>query len=274
MSVYQQVPVVAGLPPRIEVRNAAGSITVEALEGADQLTVRVEALDERAEELLDRVEIDLREGDASSPARLRVAVPEQRLLRTPAFAVRISTPPEAAVRIAAASASVALTGALGELEIMTASGDVGVERGTQVQVRTASGDARVATVTGEGSFGTASGDIRIGRGLGPLKLRTASGDVSVEHAGGATTVKTASGDVTVAAAAGEVVQAQTASGDISVGVPPGRRVWLDLHSVSGRMNSDLAAEDADAGGTPELTIALSSVSGRIRIGRTSPAPVV
>jgi DUF4097 and DUF4098 domain-containing protein YvlB len=168
---------------------------------------------------------------------------------------------------------VELTGDLGELEITTASGDVGVERGTHVQVRTASGNARVATVTGHGSFGTASGDLRIGRGHGPLKLRTASGDVSVEHAGDATTVKTASGDVTVGAAAGDVVQAQTASGDISVGVPPGRRVWLDLHSVSGRMNSDLDAEGADAGGTPDLTLTLSSVSGRIRIGRSSATPV-
>jgi hypothetical protein len=274
MSVHEQVPVVAGTPPRIEVHNAAGSVAVLADEGAEHLAVWVEGLDEVAEELLDRVQIDIREGDAGSPARLRVTVPQRRLLRTPAFAVRVSTPPDAEVRIAAASAEVELTGHLGALEITSASGDVGIEHGTQVQVRTASGDARIATVAGHGSFGTASGDIRITRGLDLLKLRTASGDVSVEHAGGATTIKTASGDVTVGAAAGEVLQAQTASGDISVGVPPGRRVWLDLHSVSGRMSSDLDEEAPGAGPTPDLTLNLESVSGRIRIGRTSPAPVI
>jgi len=274
MSVHEQVPVVAGPPPRIEVHNAAGSVTVQATEGAEHLAVDVEALDDAAEELLDRVEIDIRAGDGVSPARLRVAVPQRRLLRTPSFAVRVSTPPGAAVRIAVASADVESTGNLGELDITSASGDVDVEHGTEVQVRTASGSARIVVVEGHGSIGTASGNIRIGRGLDLLKLRTASGDASVEHAGGAVTIKTASGDVTVGEAGGELVQAQTASGDISVGVPPGRRVWLDLHSVSGRMDSDLDEETPGAGATPDLTLNLESVSGRIRIGRSSPAPVV
>lgn len=273
MPLHEQVPVVPGPPPRIEVRNAAGSVTVEALEAAAQLTVRVEALDETAEQLLDRVEIDIQEGNAHSPARLRVAVPERRLLRTPAFAVRITTPPDAMVRVAAASAAVELTGNLGKLDISTASGDVDVQRGTEVTVRTASGAARIATVEGHGSVGSASGAIRIGRGLDLLKLRTASGDITVEHSGGATTARTASGDVTVGAAAGESVQAQTASGDITVGVPPGRRVWLDLHSVSGRMRSDLDEEPPGAGAAPDVTLTLESVSGRIRIGHTAAAAV-
>src|SRR4051794_9995056 len=131
MSVHEQVPVVTGPPPRIDVRNAAGSVTVQAVDGAEHLAVWVEALDEAAEQLLDRVQIDIREGAAGAPARLRVAVPERRLLRTPAFAVRVSTPPGATVRIAVASADVGLTGSLGELEVTSASGDVDVERGTE-----------------------------------------------------------------------------------------------------------------------------------------------
>jgi DUF4097 and DUF4098 domain-containing protein YvlB len=98
--------------------------------------------------------------------------------------------------------------------------------------------------------------------------------VTVEHAGNATTIKTASGDVTVGAAAGEVVQVQTASGDISVGVPRDPRVWLDLHSLSGRISSDLDEESSDPGRAPDLTLTLESVSGRIRIGRAAAAPVV
>jgi DUF4097 and DUF4098 domain-containing protein YvlB len=274
MSIHQQVPVVAGPPPRIEVRNPAGSVTVRAVEGAEQLEVEVEPLDDAAEQLLDRVEVDLRAGDADSPARLRVAVPERRLLRTPAFAVRITTPSGAAARIAVASADVELTGSLGELEVTSASGDVDVEHGTEVHVRTASGESRIGTVEGRASIASASGDIRIGRGQNLLKLRTASGDVSVDHAGDATTIKTASGDVTVGAAAGEMLQVQTASGDISVGVPPGLRVWLDLHTLSGRMSSDLEEEGSNADGRPDLTLTLESVSGRIRIGRTTAAPVV
>jgi hypothetical protein len=274
MSVHQQVPVVDGKPPRIEVRNPAGSVTVQAVEGLEHLEAWVEPLDDAAEELLDQVVIDMREGAPGSRTTLRVAVPERRLLRTPAFAVRVTTPPNAAARIAVASADVELTGRLGAVEITGASSDVDVERSTEVNLRTASGDARIGTVDGRGSIGSASGDVRVGRANGPLKLRTASGDVSVEHAGDATTIRTASGEVSVGAAAGEFVQVTTVSGDVSVAVVPGLRVWLALHTVSGRMNSDL---DEDLSGTGEgdadLTLTLESVSGDLRIGRAAPAPI-
>jgi len=274
MFVSEQIPVVEGPPPRIEVRNPAGSVVVEAVEGTEQLVARVDPLDDTAEQLLDGVRIDLRAGDSGSPARLRVTVPERRLLRTPAFAVHVTTPPGAAARIAVASADVEMTGRFGELEVTSASADVAVEHGTDVQLRTASGDARIGTAEGNSSIGSASGDVRVALARGPLKVRTASGDVSVEHAGDATSIRTASGDVSVGAAAGEVVQVQTVSGDVSVAVPPGLRVWLDLHSVSGRMSSDLDGETSDGDAKPDLTLTLESVSGRLRIGRTTRAAVV
>ena len=269
MSLHEQVTVAAGLPPRLEVRNPAGSVTVQAVEGADQLEVWVEPLNEAAEELLDDVEIDVREFDSGSPARLRVTVPERRLLRTAAFAVRITTPAGAGARIAVASADVELTGRLGALEVTGASADLDVERGTDVRLRTASGDARIGTVDGHGSIGSASGDVRVCRAQGPLKLRTASGDVSVEHSSGDVSVSTASGDVNVGGTTGGVVQVKTVSGDVSVGVAPGLRVWLDLSSVSGRMDSELADDGTNGDGPPALTLALRSVSGDMRIHRST-----
>ena len=251
-------------------------MTVEALEGAEQLEVRVEPLDDAAEQLLDRVEIDVREAEpdrADSPTRLRVTVPERRLLRTPAFAIRISTPAGAAARIAVASAAMELTGRFGALELTGASAEPDVEQGTDVHLRTACGDARVGTVDGRASIGSASGDVRVGRALGPLQLRTASGDVSVEQTADTVSISTASGDVTVGAATGGAVQITTVSGDTSVGVVPGLRVWLDLSSVSGRMDSQLEDDGRSGEGPPELTLALRSVSGDMRIHRTTAVPV-
>ena len=273
MSLHEQVTVAAGLPPRLEVRNPAGSVTVQAVEGADQLEVWVEPLNEAAEELLDDVEIDVREFDSGSPARLRVTVPERRLLRTAAFAVRITTPAGAGARIAVASADVDLAGRFGALEVTGASGDLDVGRGTDVHVRTASGDIRIGTVDGGGSIGSASGDVRVGRANGAVKLRTASGDVSVEAAAADASISTASGDVTVGAATGGAVQVKTVSGDISVGVAPGLRVWLDLASVSGRMHSELEGDGPGGDGPPALTLTLRSVSGDLRIHPAAPAPV-
>jgi hypothetical protein len=270
MSIHQQVPVVAGPPPRIEVRNPAGSVAVRGVEGAEHLEVEVEPLDDVAEQLLDRVEVDLRAGDADSPARLRVVVPERRLLRTPAFAVRITTPSGAAARIAVASADVELTGRLGTVDLSGASADVAVEQAGDVHLRSASGDARVGLMAA-GSIASASGGIRVGRASGPLQLRTASGDVSVEQAAADLTVSTASGDVTVGATSGGAVQVKTVSGDASVGVTPGLRVWLDLSSVSGRLNSQLEDDGVEGDGPPQLTLTMRSVSGDLRIHRTAAA---
>jgi hypothetical protein len=272
MSIHQQVPAAADPPPRIEVRNAAGSVTVRAVEGAEQLEVEVEPLDDAAEQLLDRVDVDIRAGDARSPARLRVTVPERRLLRTPAFAVRITTPPGAEARIAVASADVELTGRFGTLDLSGASADVAVEQAGDLHLRSASGDARVGRIAG-GSIASASGGIRVGRASGALQLRTASGDVSVEHAGAELNARTASGDVTVGAIAGGTVQVKTVSGDVSVGVTPGLRVWLDLSSVSGRMDSQLEDDGATGDGPPELTLTMRSVSGDLRIRRSASASV-
>jgi len=274
MPVRTHAAAVAGPPPTIEVRNPAGSVTVTAVEGAEQLEVWVEPLDAAAEELLDRVEIDVRDAESDAvPTRLRVAVPERRLLRTPAFAVRVTTPPGAAARIAVASADTELTGRFGDLDLTGASGDLDAEHGTGVQVRTASGDTRIGTIDGRGSVSSASGDVRIGQAHGDLQVRTASGDASVEQTAQHLTISTASGDATVGAATGGAVEIKTVSGDASVGVVPGLRIWLNLSSVSGRMDSQLD-DDADAGDEPAgLSLTMRSVSGDMRIHRSAAASV-
>jgi DUF4097 and DUF4098 domain-containing protein YvlB len=95
----------------------------------------------------------------------------------------------------------------------------------------------------------------------------------VERTADTVSISTASGDVTVGAATGDAVQIKTVSGDTSVGVVPGLRVWLDLSSVSGRMDSQLEDDGRSGEGPPELTLTLRSVSGDMRIHRTTAAPV-
>jgi DUF4097 and DUF4098 domain-containing protein YvlB len=268
MSVRKHSASAAGPPPRIEVRNPAGSVTVEAVEGADRLDVRVEPLDEAAEELLDRVEIEVSAAEpdrVDSPTRLRITVPERRLARTPAFAISITTPAGASARIAVASAEVDVRGRMGTLELTAASGDLGVESCADLHLRNASGGARIGAVSGHATVGTASGDVRLGRVEGGLDLRTASGDVSVDETSGSVAIRSASGDVSIGAAAGGGIQLKTVSGDATVGVVPGLRVWLDLSTVSGRMESALDPEDTAGDGPPALSITMRSVSGALRI---------
>jgi hypothetical protein len=265
-----------GTPPEIEIRTSAGTVTVEAVEGSEELDVRVEALDNTAEQLLDRVDIDAAPTDpdlSGFPGRLRIAVPNRLLGRTPAFAVTVRTPAGARARVAAATADVQIRGRMGRLELTGASGDVDVEECAELQLRSASGDVRIGSITGRATVASASGDLRVGSVGGGLEMRTASGDVTVGETSGDVSVGSASGDVRIDAAGGGSVHAKTVSGDVSVAVRPGLRVWLDLSSVSGRMDSEL---DDDAGaateGPAQLSLALRSVSGDLGVRRAAAAP--
>jgi hypothetical protein len=274
VSVRKLVSHTGSTPPKLDIRNPSGSVTVEAVDGVEEVEVRVEPLDSAAEQLLDLVEIDVSAADpdrAGSPARIRVAVPERRLFRSPSFAVFVSAPAGAAARVAVASADMELRGRLGRCELTSASGDVAVERCEELQVRTASGDARIGAVTGRTTVGTASGDLRILSAEGGLEVRTASGDVEVETTAGTVSLSTASGDVRLGAVSAGQVQLKTVSGDVEIGVVPGLRVWLDLSSVSGRMESQLDDDGPAAGGPAQLNLSMRSVSGDLRIRRAAVA---
>jgi Putative adhesin len=258
-------------PPEIEVRNPVGSVSVEAIEGAEEVTVRVEALDGLAEQLLDRVDVHL-DGGPDGVRRVRVTAPERRLLRSPHLAVRITTPPDAPVRVAVASADADLRGRLGRAELTGASGDWRVDEVADLQLRTASGDARIGAVAGRATVGSASAHVRIESVTRGLEVRTASGDVEVGTAAGDLSIATASGDVGIRRIFAGSAQVRTVSGDVTVGVAPGLRVWLDLSSVSGRMESELDGDDGAGDDPAQLSIAVRSVSGDQRIRRAAEAP--
>jgi hypothetical protein len=250
--------------PAVEIRNPAGSVTVEAVEGVTEYLVDIEPLDSAAQQNIDRIDLFL------IGSRLRVAVPERRLLRTGSFAVHVTVPVGAAARVATASADAELRGELGRVELTSASGDAVVEACADLQLRSASGDARVGTVTERAVVGTASGDVRV-ESVGSLEARTASGDIEVGAASGDVGVATASGDIEIGQVGGGRVGVKTMSGDVTIGVVPGLTVWLDLSSVSGRMESHLDAEPGEGDVTAQLSLSVRTVSGDTRIRRAAGA---
>ena len=258
----------------LEVQNPVGSTTVEADPAAEETVIEVEALNGTAEEVIDQVDLIVTRG------HLRISVPERRLLRTPAFAITVSTPPDVDVRVTGASATASLRGRLGEVTLTSSSGDLGVEHCTALHARSASGDVRAGRVEGPADVGNAAGDVRVADARGPLQVRTASGDVLLGSVTTDATVRTASGDVRVDRAASGRLRLVTVSGDATVGVAPGLRIWLDVQTVSGRMRSELEDDGPEAGsGAAQLTVALQSVTGDLCLRRatappTPPAPPV
>ena len=255
-------------PRAIEVRNPAGTTTVLADPTAAEIVVEVEALNGTAEELIDRLDLLV------TRSSVRLSVPERRLmLRAPSFAITVTTPPDVAVTAAGAAADTTLRGRLGAVTMTSGSGALTAEHCAELQVRTASGDVQVELVERSATVATASGDVRLADAGGPVQVRTASGDVLLGSLAVDATVKTASGAVRIDRAASGQVRLQTVSGDAVVGVEPGLRIWLDLQTVSGRLDSDLYDDDPDGGsGGPQLTVVLHSVSGDLRLRRATPRP--
>ena len=141
-------------------------------------------------------------------------------------------------------------------------------------MRTASGDLRATSVDGDLDVHSASGAVDLGEVTGVAAVRTASGEVRLGAAGGDVQVATASGDITVGRVSAGDIQLRTASGDVTVGVAPGRRLWLDLQTVTGRLDSSLESDGRDAAGDrpgaddpPALRVRLQSVSGDLQLHR-------
>jgi hypothetical protein len=253
-------------PVKAEIKLPAGRVKVTATPAQ---TVTVSLLPARragsggAEKLIADTEVNFDGGT------LRVEVPDRVHLRGDAsLDLAVELPEGSSVAARTASADVVCTGDLGFLQGHTASGDVTADRVGRVNLNTASGDVRLREVTGDALLQTASGDAVIQRAEGDVSAKTASGDLIIGHAAHSVRAQAASGDVVIESVSTGMADVTSVSGDVSVGVAPGIGVYLDLSSLSGRVRSELDADEpGGSGGEPGLTLRCNSVSGDIKITR-------
>jgi hypothetical protein len=189
--------------------------------------------------------------------------------RGPRVEVRIRCPHGSDLSLRAASADLSATGALGVVDVKTASGDVSLDRAARLRVDTASGDVRARDVDGATELRTASGDVVLRRAGGPLTANLVSGDLAVDEAAAGLDVTTVSGDVQVRAAGGGGLRVQSVSGDVEVAIKPGLRLYVDASSVSGTMTSELGLDDAPPAAAAEEVheLRVRTISGDLRIAR-------
>src|SRR5262249_31155898 len=115
--------------------------------------------------------------------------------RGPKIGVRVRCPEGSDLVLRTGSADLHTTGALGAVEVKTASGDVAVETAARLTVDAASGDVRARVVEGAAELRTASGDVSLGHAHGMLSANLVSGDLLVDDASAGLSVTTVSGDV-------------------------------------------------------------------------------
>jgi hypothetical protein len=188
---------------------------------------------------------------------------------------------------ASSLAGITTAGPLGEAVLHSSIGDVRVQEASRLEAKAAIGSVTVDRVAGPAEVTTSTGAIRIGALEGAATLESANGSISVDRTVGALQVQSANSDITLRETAGVVqvksanssitigrslagitartawgrvridevvsgtVHLETGRGDVSIGIAAGTAAWLDLHSKSGVVRSDLDA--ADGPGTSETT---------------------
>lgn len=266
-------------PVVVELRNAAGFVTVDLTDDVTTSTVDVTRLPAGSGLLDDLVSAFRRTDAAGSPGtsgadtvdaadevRIDLRVTEQgsvlivdteanlaefgpvgRWGSTPAYGVRIVAPRGSGLRTKTRSADVTVTGVADRLDVRSASGDVVadvVRRASLVQ--TASGDIRLSTLGADAEVRTASGDVVIERVAGSISVHSTSGDVRIEEPAGDVFVRSVSGDVRILDAVDGAVQATAVSGDVEVGVHRGALAKINLSTVSGSTLNDFEVMDDPA----------------------------
>lgn len=260
---------VAG-PARLRVGVPEGIVDVEVVD-APRVDVDVTSLgrDSRALDSV-RIEASERAGVLEVTVQAQFGLGGIRpSLRKVALRVRITCPAGTDLSVDSASTDVKGVGVLGAVEVKTASGDVIVQEVASLTTQSASGDVIAREVRGDVVTKTTSGDLVVRAVGGNLEVATVSGDAEVGAVGGDCRITAVSGDVHVESVGGRAT-VNAVSGDVELGIPPGRRLWLDVRSASGEVRCDLDdAGDATAGDESVWEIAVRTVSGDVHLARAS-----
>jgi DUF4097 and DUF4098 domain-containing protein YvlB len=252
-------------PIDVRVRIGAGDLSVMA-EATSTAVVHVMPADgsRSSQEAAEHTRVTF-SGDT-----LQIEAPERSGWRNGRVRVEARVPTDSRLRAGLGSADVRTEGQLGAAIVHTGSGDAMVRITTgDLQVESGSGDVSVGTVGGALRVKTGSGDISADTVTGAVSVKAASGDIRLGAVGGDVEVTSASGDIGLGTVRSGNLKINSASGDVSVGVPTGTSVWLDLSTVSGSTDSDLAMTGDAPDGGPALSLRVNTVSGDIRVHRVA-----
>ena len=176
----------------------------------------------------------------------------------------------------------------GDAEISTGDGDVriGHVEGTAV-IENSDGDTTITTVAGDVRVRADDGDIRLGRAGAAVDARTSDGDVRIDSVSDSARARTGDGDVTIGRAGGdvdaktsdgeirlgEVVQGSVVltsdDGDLEIGIAAGTAAWLDVHTSSGRVRSDLESTSPPGGTERTVQVRARTSDGDITVRRAA-----
>jgi DUF4097 and DUF4098 domain-containing protein YvlB len=273
---------------RLDIRNGAGEVRLDAGGSQDETTVTLEPLrdNESSIESVQTARVELHERADGQDVVIDVRG-RSKWFRGAEVLIAVTCPIEPAVEVRTGSAhiegrglfkridvetgsgDVQFTDVSGDAEVSAASGDVQISLvGGEARLNTASGDIQVGMIGADGRVNSASGDVMVRTAGGRFEANTASGDIQVKEALGSVTANTASGDQQIGSVFQDSVNLRSASGDIRVGIREGSRLFVDARSRSGDVTSELPVSDVPPeGDAPLVELRANTMSGDITIHR-------
>jgi len=178
--------------------------------------------------------------------------------------VRLTVPTGSALDVRTASGDVRIAAPVSEAEIRTSSGDIDLSSCSgKVRIKTASGDIAIGDVAGGARIASASGDVRIDRSEGDLSIHTASGDVSVGDTSGSIETHAASGDIEITRFSGAFFDGVSMSGDFDIGLAVGMKIDADIRTRSGRLRN--LVEPSGVESTITAALSIKTMSGDVTL---------
>jgi len=270
-------------PVALRIRNAAGRVHIHPIPEATESTVELSALNDAGRTALEQALVEQRDDT------IVVEIPERSgfFARSPSVAIDVRVPVASTAEVSCGSADIVVGDGLRAVRATCGSGDVRVGAvDGEAQIKTGSGSIAVAHVDGTLAAATGSGGVTVSRCGPDATLRAGSGDIHVDEVAGTLVATTGSGDVSVRHLAGDLetksgsggtridhaqsgsIRVRSASGAVVVGLAEGTAAWLDLNTVSGRIDQQLDDREAPGEDHARLTVVATTVSGDIAIRRS------
>lgn len=257
-------------PINLEVRLSHGSVVIDAVDGATEAVVEVDAKDK---DLLERLVVEL-----DGPTLLVRSPRQGGVFDLPFFGrrgqdradIRIQVPSGTAIHVLTFTAAVTVHGRCGSADIAFGSADVSLEQvDGDLRLRFGNGRARALQVSGSVETRSGNGSTDLGDVHGAISAGSGSGALDVKIAHDSVRLRAGSGSVRIGAAHGDV-DIVSGSGSVKIGVPAGVTARLDLTTGSGNIQSDLPVEDAPRSTTAKpITLRARTGSGRVRLFRAA-----
>ena len=207
--------------------------------------------------------------------------------RSGSLDVTVELPEGSSLTAEAGFADIRSVGNLGDVDVRTGAGSVGIDRAGELHVHSGAGRVSLETSSGNAEIVTA-GDVTVGtvggnadvknhtgktwisRVAGDVRVKSANGEITIVAAGGDVNAKTSNGDIRVGQITRGSATIETACGGLEIGIAEGTSAWIDANTSFGQIRNDLSPADNPGQSAETAQVHARTSFGDVLITRSKP----